>query len=423
MGSRDPLGVQAIWTRLGRTCVANLTTVSISVRNFKVLLLGSHFVRCAVDERGVEEELPTFLRWEQLAAYARACELKESGFRGIERVQQRLASGETIRLGTSESEQILGDQETHGLWGTYRAPAEASSLIERAPLRLTPEAREVVERVYLPALARAGARERAILECVLAEGRPLRTTRNDGRILKAVARVLEKLDPREVDLFRRHLLHGGPGDADPEHGTRGRQRLLAELLKDTLPRGRDWQVTPATLRALVKQAARNGETGEDLARRLEQIRSGEALLAPAVELFAHALGSTGQSLDSLARSLRKRWGTALQKTIDLAATAELGSSLSEGTDDPASAARWLDLARALHAGHYEQALERLLDQNAAVMKARQAAPWCRIEGGKLRVDYAEDVGGALPSRDDLPQLWRHSYFLQSLRAVAQQLHG
>jgi len=39
-GSRDPLGIQRIWTRLGRHVVGNLTTVSDSVRDFTTLLLG-----------------------------------------------------------------------------------------------------------------------------------------------------------------------------------------------------------------------------------------------------------------------------------------------------------------------------------------------------------------------------------------------
>jgi hypothetical protein len=37
-GSRDPLGIQPIWTRLGRHVVGNLTTVSNSVRDFTTLL-------------------------------------------------------------------------------------------------------------------------------------------------------------------------------------------------------------------------------------------------------------------------------------------------------------------------------------------------------------------------------------------------
>src|SRR5512140_701933 len=49
-GSRDPLGVQPIWARLGRHVVGNLTTVSNSVRDFTVLLLGYHFAQCVADD-------------------------------------------------------------------------------------------------------------------------------------------------------------------------------------------------------------------------------------------------------------------------------------------------------------------------------------------------------------------------------------
>ena len=39
-GSRDPLGIQPIWTRMGRHVVGNLTTVSTSVRDFTTTILG-----------------------------------------------------------------------------------------------------------------------------------------------------------------------------------------------------------------------------------------------------------------------------------------------------------------------------------------------------------------------------------------------
>jgi len=67
-GSRDPLGVQQIWTRLGRQVVGNLTTVSNSVRDFTVLLLGYYFVERVADEVGQDADLATFLKWEQLVA-------------------------------------------------------------------------------------------------------------------------------------------------------------------------------------------------------------------------------------------------------------------------------------------------------------------------------------------------------------------
>src|SRR5215471_13650482 len=90
-GSRDPLGIQQIWTRLGRHVVGNLTTVSSSVRDFTTLLLGYHFAERLADDLGAGSELATFLKWEQLAAYSRGVANQDWAFRGTERVRKNLA--------------------------------------------------------------------------------------------------------------------------------------------------------------------------------------------------------------------------------------------------------------------------------------------------------------------------------------------
>lgn len=51
-GSRDPLGIQSIWTRLGRHVVGNLTTVTNSVRDFTTTLLGYYFAERVADDVG-----------------------------------------------------------------------------------------------------------------------------------------------------------------------------------------------------------------------------------------------------------------------------------------------------------------------------------------------------------------------------------
>src|SRR5687768_3434601 len=99
-GSRDPLGIQPVWTRLGRQVIGNLTTVSNSVPDFAVLLLGFHFVESLAGRRGSELDLATFLKWEQLAGYARGNNNSQASFRGTERVRQRLNSGGPLSIGT-----------------------------------------------------------------------------------------------------------------------------------------------------------------------------------------------------------------------------------------------------------------------------------------------------------------------------------
>src|SRR5205823_6790663 len=86
-GSRDPLGIQPIWTRLGRHVVGNLTTVSTSVRDFTTTLLGYYFAERVENEEGGDGALAVFLRWEQLASYARGGINGDWDFRGTERAK------------------------------------------------------------------------------------------------------------------------------------------------------------------------------------------------------------------------------------------------------------------------------------------------------------------------------------------------
>src|ERR1051325_1596948 len=121
-GSRDPLGIQGIWTRFGRHVVGNLSTVSDSVRDFTVLLLGYHFAARVVEQKGPGFELDAFLKWEQLAGYARGRVNKDWAFRGTERARQRLDESSIITLSAETKNQLLSSQERYGLWGLYTVP-------------------------------------------------------------------------------------------------------------------------------------------------------------------------------------------------------------------------------------------------------------------------------------------------------------
>jgi hypothetical protein len=425
-GSRDPLGVQAIWSRFGRHVVGNLTTVSNSVRDFTVLLLGYYFAERVADEGGSDGDLATFLKWEQLAAYARASVNGDRGFRGTERVLSRLADRDRVQLGTDASAQILGNQKIYGLWGLYSVPAKASGLLEGDPARLTPPARELVERVYLPIFAEAGLRDGgAIVERLRAPAYSLdlRDRSKDAPVLAAVAKVLATLRAGERDLYREHLLYGGPGDAAAARGTHGLQREFAELLASTFD-DVSWRVTPPSMATLANRARERGPAGEALATRLERIRTCEMLIAPAVAFFEYALGCDGQTPAQISDAVQARWGQAPRGTIDLAATEALEPELKAWTDDAESGKRWIRLAQAFHGGLYEQALRLVLEQNAAVMKARSAAaPWAVIREGKLQVRFRDEQLTNLPSDSDLPGYWRHAYFIESLRNVAFALRG
>jgi hypothetical protein len=423
-GSRDPLGVQSIWSRFGRHVVGNLTTVTSSVRDFTVTLLGYYFAERVADEGGTEGDLATFLKWEQLAAYARARVNKERGFRGTERVWRRLNEESRVQLGIDVGAQILGNQKIYGLWGLYTIPAKASGLLEGDPTRLTAAARELVEREYLPLLAGAGQRDgRGIVDRLVGSSctLDLRDGSKDAAVLRAVAKVLGKLRAGEVDFYRRHLLFGGLHDADPHRGTNGKQRVFAELLTETL-READWSLSPESIAALASRAKGQAGAGPDLAYRLERLRTCELLLAPAVAFFEHVLECAELRPKDVAERVSQSWGRVPRATIDLDATRAIEPELRGPGGDVDTGTRWLRLAQAFHAGNYEEALAVVLEQNAAVMKARSAAaPWATVKAGKLHVSFKDERLPRLPKGAELPLYWRHAYFVESLRSVADAL--
>lgn len=412
-GSRYPLGVQAIWTRFGRHVVGNLTTVSTSVRDFTTLLLGYHFAEVlASDSPG--SELATFLKWEQVAAYARARVNEDFGFRGTERVQKALSEGTKIAISDDQASQILANQKIYGLWGLYTVPGKSSGLLEGEPTRLTPTARDLVEGFYLPLLESSGGARviKRITEVLRQRGTRIDVAGADQRWLEAVAAVLKpKLLAKERDVFRSHLLFGGPEDR-----TQGRQRLLAALLAETAV-NEDFSWSPRVLSDLEARAAAAGDGGHSLAGRLRRIRACEAVIAPSAAVFIHLLGMDGKPVADGAGRLQKEWGGRVA-LIPVDEVKELETELGGG--DAATGKRWVTIAEAMAAGDYRALLELLIEQNRVVMEARGSASWIEVRDARFHVRFHEERGD-LPRREDLATMWRHSYFLDALRAAVAQI--
>jgi hypothetical protein len=412
-GSRDPLGIQQIWTRLGRHVIGNLTTVSDSVRDFTTLLLGYYFAARLADELGPGTELSTFLKWEQLAAYARARANNDWVFRGTERVRKNLSESSRVTLSDDRAHQILGNQKIYGLWGLYTMPSRASGLVDGDPTRLTPPALEFVERVCLPILQeRAGKDARQIRDALRRGSSRIDVQGADSSMIEAVGGVLKhRLLAREREFYRFHLLYGGPQDA-----TEGRQRQLAELLDNTLGQ-KDFGWSTAMVGNIAKAARARGEDWHPLAHRLLRIRTSETVLGPVSALFTHLLGLDGKSVDAVTTRLHEAWGQGL-RTVDAEAFGDLRGEIAAG--DTANGDRWVGIANALASGGYSTVVELLIEQNKMVMAARGGAPWIEQRLGKLHVRFRDEQGG-LPPRHDISALWRFPYFLDSLRNVATTL--
>ena len=411
-GSRDPLGAQPIWAAFGRHVVTNLTTQSTSVRGFTTLLLGRYFAAQLVDKgmANREDGLDVFLRMEQLSAYVRhVAHGVEGEIRGIERVRRTVDETRgRVPIHADRRGWILSDQKVYGLWGLYSVSARTSGLIPEGDLDVTAETTAFLKRNYVDRLD--GATQPLLL--LLARGGTLDTRRRD-HVFSGLAKLLTPAFNEDEINFYGQLLRDGcdVSGRSPERQARFRRLLEKETDLDAL-------VGRTELLSLVKAAA---PVDKELASRLERIAHLEALLAPAEALFQHILARRGQPMEHLAADISKHWGPRVPN-LDRTGFAELTSEIRARSNTAIATA--MDACQvALATGDYTSAIRSLLDWNRVVMETRGAAPWVRLDDRRqLDVRY-RGIQPRLPNKDELPELWRNSYFIDALKRVTRQLRA
>ena len=409
-GSRDPLAAQPLWQSFGRHVVVNLTTVTTSVRSFTVHLLGRWAAeRLIEDERALPEDaFPIFLRCECMGAYIRhVLHGVSTDIRGIEAVRGRAAEGRRFSISDRPEDLILGDQRTGGLWGLYTASARASGLVEEGPVGLSPRSRSLFGEVYEPILGKAADEFLRLAR----RGGTLDVHRNKP-LAKALGQILAPTFGADEAAFYADVLRDARFASERAPG---RQERLASLMMEQMDL--EARVDRAGVARLEQAAAREDAP---LASRLSKIQELESLLAPAMALFSHVLSRQGAEVNTVAGAVTDRWGASVPH-VDLPALANLRHEMAAAVGEQ-TAGEALACAAALEAGDYDAAIRRLCAWNALVMEARGSAPWLRIERDRLDVHYrlAEEW---LPDGDELPELWRNSYFLDALRWIALELAG
>ena len=413
-GSRDPLGLQILWTKLGRQVVSNLTTVTTSLRGFSVLLLGLYFAERAIAERNIppNQLAELFLKFEQLAAYSRVVaqtarngDYTEDEIRGIQRVKKNLL-GKRVWISADSRSQILANQKTYGLWGLYMVAARNSKLIEAESPRLTHETRTFIMTEY-DNQKRLTKHDGEQIIGLLSKDQWFEPTGKDAKLARKLAALFGVVTSLDRNFYKKHILESG----DPD--------LQAALWRGMLEVTRaDESFSMNDLQALRKYA----QTQEyaELARRLVQIQIAESVFGPAAYMFNFMLARDGQTIENIANEIKRTWGARV-RSIDPTAFEAVLDMLHDQTD-LGMRTRLAQLATSLSTGHYRQALELLLAQNQVVMQARGGNAWATLKGQTVSVGFKEN-SGALPTRNELSLLWTNTYFLNALKTIGYQIDG
>jgi hypothetical protein len=390
-GSRDPLGFELVWTHYGRQVIGNLTTVTSSLSNFAVALLGFRWANeinanVAPNEKQ-RRTRETFLRYEQLTGYVRYL-ADDKSIMGITRVTERMENPpKVITLGMAAHEQILSDQASYGLWGLYSTATTASGLVTdeiRMPTPLGNNLAEKIER-YI---------DKPAMISFLASNKPI----SAKQLQKHAQSFVEAINKKPI---RTELLHALMNGGDRNAVQSDLWRITQELANKNI------QVKSlAGFISLVRQRSQNAM----LIERLDSIQAVERVLVAANNLFHFCRQKDGESLESVLKSLDDRYSyNHLPIDPDL-------------TNVP-KASYLLTINSALRNNDTTLAIKTIFELNKIVMEQRSGAPWVELESSqKIRVRVPTETY-SLISQEQLETDWDYEYFISSFLRIASQAKG
>lgn len=384
-GSRDPLGIEAIWSYMGRKVVGNLTTVTSNLDNFMVALLCCHHANICSDQ---PDQIQTnYLCAEQLAAYLRLAAGNES-FLGITRAKANFKNGYLL-LGKNEAAQILSNQLSYGLWGLYSTAMQVAGLISGSDRRLTAQGSRLVTEMITcmgdaewQSFHELAVAEQISLEHVQALAPAFNGLLGNTEVRRGVVSALlqwQGARPLQLELYgwTAKYLSGFSGEIN----------------------------VPAFCRWVLGQSG----ISNDLRATVQQIQSLEPLLVLAATLMEWLQGQKGCNRAALLDVLQPRLeGLVLGDVWHAVARLPHRSFL-------------INLYRAGNAHDADALISCVLEQNKQVMQQRGGAAWLEWQGDALRVRVANDRA-SIP--DSLARhchgRWWNSYFISSFLQIVRQ---
>ena len=393
LGSRDPLGIEYVWSAVGRELVGNLTTITSHLDNFVFSLLGYYLCQDAV--RGVAD-WDLFQRFEQLTSRTRIAN-GLTGVLGFERISR--SDSAPIVLGTSRAAMILSNQRQAGLWGLYTTALIGAKLLQDD--RTTTElGRQLAEAFLKDAPNRSW-------QIALNKSEQNVSPQVFKAVQEWVDHVLKKTTKHQYALAKALLeINSFPTDKQQAMYDEG-----VSFLKSKQPKG---------ARSFIQWLASKSPILDDYAQRV--LRLDNALVL-ASTTFSWLLGNHGKSKIVVCQELGQQmqhW--PYQDT--------LVPDFSQEIDNK----EWHSRARGIErfcthmkASDWEAAIDCLLEHHQAVMASRGGVPWCSWEGGQLKV-MLRTKPGTLPAESEISleafEGWMRKqtfgYFLGSFLAILEQ---
>lgn len=391
-GSRDALGIEHLWSGVGRRLVGNLTTVTTHLDNFILALVGFHL---CTDEKSGQADWESFERFEQLTSRARV----QGGLPGVIGIRRIRSSADfPVHLGSSREARILDNPRQGGLWGLYSSALASANLTDGAR-RPTDAGMQIVQQFLNAAPGDAWH--------VALDRRRTHVDEPEMARVQAWVGALVGAAPARKALA--DCLLSGTIAHRVWHGEVFEQARAFMESRDDAP----------TARKFLRWLTKHSHLLQDFAARVLEF---DEALALSTVTFNWLLGCHGHTVEEIELQLASLAKWPYREPVMPQFTAEVHD------DEWRQRANGLSsFCAAMARGEWRVATELLFEHHARVARKRGGAPWCYWENGRIKV-VMNITPGVLPAAEELVgerfSAWMdartHDFFLRSFLEILIQ---
>ena len=370
-GSRDPLGFQPIWQKLGRKVIKDLSTVSGNIRDFQLMSFAWYFW----EDRPDINFMTFFYKFEQACAYTRELYFDKSSYNGKDFVSKR-RNDLSFRLSTNNADTILSNQKTYGVFGKYNRP------FTEMRIKYQDDFISVMESAI--DTKSDSKKLLALVDKLITEDVVIITKEE----LQPIADLLAELSYEEKQFYERLILE------TPTH--KCQNELYHLFKKNPELRENTFQLYPF-IESVLKH-----DISLELKACLIEIKNTESVLYSYANLFRHLQSRPVWQLGEISEEeifnyFPKKQEYVFGKSAVLTLNEEL-ESLAEDKSKIALAA---------------------VNRNETVSKRRNNSAWIKEEKGKLVRYYAD--GGREISTLDFKNAYENNYFIPTYISLFNQI--
>jgi len=389
-GSRDPLGFEVVWSYFGRKVIGNLTTITSSVDNFSVAILGFYWANKLVPAEVTEDRgkkvRDWFIRYEQLTGYVR----HHGGAKdimGITRIKNRIREGEGISFGVEADQQILSDQASYGLWGLYSSASRDTGLIEGEERYPT----DIGQEIALTIIEKLGSSADELFR--LMQSDDVLNAEN----LKGYATVfMQSIRHEQV----RVKLLGTLMSGNKRHELQEELWQKTQLIFTNAKSGEEPDHIGVFIDALLNQ-----KPSHALSDALSDIKKIERLLVATNDIFHYTRSKDGTKLADILTKFNERPYNYLPASLPIG--------------DFHHRQQLVSILDAFHQKDFKRVIYEVFNLNKIVMDARGSAPWVELKMNKISVKVKSEIS-MLKDMKHLKAGWDYDYFIGSFLQIARQ---